>query len=382
MKLAPAPFTIGPDDGFENTDLFEYKDFGERFANIVEALDSATVIVLDGPWGSGKTTFTQQWAGLLRQRKHAVVQFDAFANDYQDDAFIALAGAIHAYSGDGKSEGAEKLKETFLKSAAGVGKALPSIATRVAVNLVTQGALSAAAVSKLVASIESANTSLLEKRIAGVRENTQAVEEFRERLSELAMELTRYSTTSEEEAQPRNKATRKCVVIIDELDRCKPTFALSLLERIKHLFSVEEIVFVLVAHLAQLAKMVEKEYGVDSGARYLEKFYHRQVRLPVHEQQPAKQRQDYLEHLWKSMRVQNDDPRILQLVTEGLGKLAEIYDLPLRMLEHVAGSVVLVCVATNRNHFSIRALDLRPLRNANRRSRHVREGENGPTQHA
>ena len=59
--------------------------FGERFANIVETLDSVAV-VLDGPWGSGKTTFTQQWAGLLRQREHAVVQFDAFANDYQDTA--------------------------------------------------------------------------------------------------------------------------------------------------------------------------------------------------------------------------------------------------------------------------------------------------------
>ncbi len=72
MKLAPPPLVIAPDDGFENTDIFGYKDFGERFAHIVEALDSTPVIVLDGPWGSGKTTFTQQWAGLLRQRGHVV----------------------------------------------------------------------------------------------------------------------------------------------------------------------------------------------------------------------------------------------------------------------------------------------------------------------
>ena len=60
MKLAPPPLAIAPDEGFEKTDIFEYNDFGERFAHIVEALDSATVIVLDGPWGSGETTFTQQ----------------------------------------------------------------------------------------------------------------------------------------------------------------------------------------------------------------------------------------------------------------------------------------------------------------------------------
>ena len=75
MRLAPPSLAIGPDEGFEKTDLFGYKAFGQRFADIVEVLDSAPVIVLDGAWGSGKTTFTQQWAGLLRQRGHAVVQY-------------------------------------------------------------------------------------------------------------------------------------------------------------------------------------------------------------------------------------------------------------------------------------------------------------------
>ena len=175
MKLAPPPLAIGPNDGFEKTDLFGYRDFGERFVHIVEALDSATVILLDGPWGSGKTTFTQQWAGLLRHRGQAVAQFDAFANDYEDDAFIALAGAMNASSRDGKTAGAKKLKASFLKAATGVIKTLPSIATRVVVNLITQGALSSASVSKLVESIESANASQLEKRIAKAHENTQAV---------------------------------------------------------------------------------------------------------------------------------------------------------------------------------------------------------------
>ena len=323
MKLAPPPLVIGPDDGFENTDIFGYKEFGERFAHIVEALDSATVIVLDGPWGCGKTTFTQQWAGLLRQRGHAVVQFDAFANDYQDDAFVALAGAVHACSKDEKPEGIEKHKASFLKSAAGVTKALPSVATRVVVNLVTQGALSPAAVSKLVESIESAGTSQLEKRIAKAQENTQVIRKFRERLCELARKLAHGTTSGTEETKPANKPKQKLVFIIDELDRCKPTFALNLLERIKHLFSIDEIVFVLVANLPQLAKMVEKEYGVDSGAQYLEKFYHMRVTLPVPDTRHQRRRFEYLEHLWQKMSVEIDVPRILELITNHLYALAE-----------------------------------------------------------
>ena len=352
MKLAPPPLAITPNEGFEKTDIFEYKDFGERFANIVEALDSATVIVLDGPWGSGKTTFTQQWAGLLRQREHAVVQFDAFANDYQDDPFIALAGAIHACSGHEKTEGAKNLKTAFLKSAAGVTKALPSIATRVVVNLVTQGALSAAAVSKLVESIESARSSQLEKRIAKAHENTEAINEFRERLSELARQLAQGTTAATEETKLADKATRKFVFIIDELDRCKPTFALSLLERIKHLFSVDEIVFVLIAHLPQLARMVEKEYGVTSGIQYLEKFHRLRVSLPVAHATRGSRQTRYLYHLLEEMDVRMDQPRVYDDVTQALPALVDTYDLSLRTLEQVVYNVTLVFLGTDDRFFA------------------------------
>lgn len=195
MKPVPPELAIGPDDGFDNTDLFGYKEFGERLANVVEAFDSAAVLVLDGPWGSGKTTFTQQWAGLLRRRGHAVARFDAFAHDYQDDAFVALAGEVFAHSQHEKTEGLEKFKAPFLKAAAAVTK--PSTAARVVLNLVAPGVLSPAVISKLVESIESAQTSQLEKRIAKAHEGARAVEEFRKRLSELAVEFATASPIAE-----------------------------------------------------------------------------------------------------------------------------------------------------------------------------------------
>ena len=235
MKLAPPPLAIGPDDGFENTDIFGYKDFGGRLADIVEAFDSSTVIVLDGPWGSGKTTFTQQWAGLLRQRGHAVAQFDAFAHDYQDDAFVALAGKVYAHPQHKETEGIEDRKKKFLELAASVSKTLPSMTARVVLNLVTQGALPSTVISKLVESIESAQTSQLEKRIEESLESARAVNEFRKCLSELTGKLATALPTGE--TQTPEETPRKFVFIIDELDRCRPTFALSLLERVKHLFS-------------------------------------------------------------------------------------------------------------------------------------------------
>ena len=66
---------------------------------------------------------------------------------------------------------------------------------------------------------------------------------------------------------------KKVIFIIDELDRCKPKFALDLIESIKHLFSVPNITFVLVMNRTQLEEAVRSEYGsgVDA-ARYLQKF--------------------------------------------------------------------------------------------------------------
>ena len=38
----------------------------------------------------------------------------------------------------------------------------------------------------------------------------------------------------------------RLVIFIDELDRCKPTYAIKLLERIKHYFNQEKITFVFI----------------------------------------------------------------------------------------------------------------------------------------
>jgi predicted KAP-like P-loop ATPase len=51
------------------------------------------------------------------------------------------------------------------------------------------------------------------------------------------------------------------VFIIDELDRCRPDFALDLIEQIKHLFSVPGITFLLILNRKQLEKTVELRYG-------------------------------------------------------------------------------------------------------------------------
>jgi hypothetical protein len=71
------------------------------------------------------------------------------------------------------------------------------------------------------------------------------------------------------------------VFIIDELDRCKPPFALEILKKIKHFFSVPGVSFVLVCSMEeQLVTAVRYSYGNIDAHMYLEKFYHIRLLFP------------------------------------------------------------------------------------------------------
>lgn len=53
----------------------------------------------------------------------------------------------------------------------------------------------------------------------------------------------------------------RLVIFIDELDRCKPTFAIQLLERIKHYFSNDQITFVFSVNTTELQHTIKQYYG-------------------------------------------------------------------------------------------------------------------------
>ncbi len=78
-----------------------------------------------------------------------------------------------------------------------------------------------------------------------------------------------------------DKETKPVVIFIDELDRCRPSFAVQLLERIKHLFDVPNLIFVLLMNKNQLEKAIEGVYGSGTDAKgYLSKFINLFLHLP------------------------------------------------------------------------------------------------------
>ncbi len=121
--------------------------------------------------------------------------------------------------------------------------------------------------------IEKASEDLAGDVIDVFKQEKAATKKF----SELLEEITDYVRSVTED----DKVAPPVVLLIDELDRCRPTFAVAMLERIKHFFSVPGLVFVLALDLEQLKASTRKVYGAEMDAtEYLRRFIDLELRLP------------------------------------------------------------------------------------------------------
>jgi hypothetical protein len=251
--------------GFDETDFLDRKPFADKLSELIDKFETPFVVALDGPWGSGKSFFLKRWVGhhQVKAQDTVVVYLDAFALDYLDEPLVALVSEISARFEKQLPKSA-KIWQSGKKIAA---KLLPSV-IRVAAAVATSGASELmarpfqVAVEKAAKEIDSAK--LWERE----HSRREAVTDFREFLESLTKGVD-------------DLPAKKIVVVIDELDRCRPDYALSMLEIIKHFFDVSNVHFILGVNLAELENMARARYGEKLDARnYIGKFVKVNIRLP------------------------------------------------------------------------------------------------------
>lgn len=257
----------------EEYDFLDRKEPASRLSALVENIDDPLVIALDGPWGSGKSFFLKGWVGEHGKNKahiSKVVYFDAFKHDFIDDPLLSIVETV------GNEIDKEKGQNPNLVKAWAKAKkyapALTRSALRVGISLATAGVINRAD--------EQFETLLT----AGGEELEKSADQFWRTETAKRQRLADFKEALQEMTNPddKKKPTQKLVIIVDELDRCRPDFALNVLETIKHLFDVPGVHFVLGVNIAQLANSVRARYGTGTDAvRYVEKFVSLQINLPT-----------------------------------------------------------------------------------------------------
>ena len=262
LRIRPEEIEVPLDDPFKY-DLLDRRKPAQVLTDVVGSFHGPGVVALDAAWGAGKTTFLRMWSRKLKNDGFAVVEFNAWDTDFAADPFLALSTEIQAgLESSGVNVPPDAMQKVKKWSAEILRHGVPELVRLAGASLPFAALISDRFAAYLL-------TRLTESRVSGYTKTKSAFYEFRNGLSRVA------------EAVSQSSDARPVVVIVDELDRCRPTYAVELLETAKHLFSVDHVVFVLGINRSQIAHSVRALYGSEFDAdHYLNRFIDASVRLP------------------------------------------------------------------------------------------------------
>ncbi|MFY8328886.1 KAP family P-loop NTPase fold protein [Pseudoalteromonas sp. ZZD1] len=249
---------------------------------------SSYVINVNAEWGAGKTYFVKRWAEDLKH-EHPVVYIDAWSNDFMDSPIITVLAEIQ-----------EQLLETINKSHLTQAKRKSfknigiSVLPKILAALVKRYGgfdiedLFVEESSDTDATSSTQNNKSLDLSAAMEAMTTQAFKEhsdYKKGVKELKVtikELVKYSIEKPKNGLRATDRDYPAFIFIDELDRCRPIYAVEMLEAIKHIFDIEGLVIVVSTHTEELQHTIKALYGNDFNAdNYLRRFFDTKYHLDV-----------------------------------------------------------------------------------------------------
>lgn len=221
----------------------EVPKFAEDLKRAINQKECPKVIALEGGYGMGKTYFSSRFCEYLRTGENLVptVYFSAWEDDNLADPFLSFSKAILALFPK-KDKITKKFGECFKLAADSIdiSPKLFDLPIPVSLNL----------------------GKIIDKFI----QNDNPLIAFKEQFSRLVSSLP----------------NQKLVIIVDELDRCRPDYAIRVLETIKHFFSMDEIIVILPINYVTLTSCIESIYSLkeEKAEEYLRKFINYRVNIP------------------------------------------------------------------------------------------------------
>ena len=232
--------------------------YATNLTSIVSTYADGFVLAINNEWGTGKTTFVKMWQQQLENHHFNTLYFNVWEHDFDSNPLAAILGELKTLVGDKE----DTYKKLLKKGAIFSKKSLPALA-----KLILGSRIDTKEIVDLIKDSTEGVVEVLKDQIDEYAAKKKGLVEFRDELEVFIKE---------------NNDGKPLVFIIDELDRCRPNYAVEVLEQIKHFFSVPGIVFVLSIDKKQLAHAVRGVYGSEhiNADEYLRRFIDLEYRIP------------------------------------------------------------------------------------------------------
>ena len=324
---------------FSSRDEFNRKPFADKLIQLLKDNHEIFPLAINGNWGTGKTEFCKKTIHLINQEHSDELiagYFDAFAEDYYDDPLTSLLSKLYTtFPND----------EDRSKSISTISKIL--IAT------IGQKALEYACppLGEISKDIQKTLYQFKEQTVLENFKNKAKIDLYLQDLKEL---ITKISNG------------KIFVLFIDELDRCRPDYALHTLEVIKHIFDIPRLKIVFTINTEQLVEIIKQRYcnNKQIAKKYLDKFFQFQIELPTRTQESYEHQLinsvKFLDLEFNRLNIFelplfNDGytEKGCDLASQLLRELTEFYNLSLRDIQKLAKYIHVYSTFINcdKNHF-------------------------------
>ncbi len=325
MEVKARSFALDSTDPFAG-DLLDRQTEIKNLTTLLQNISTPLVLSVNGRWGTGKSTFINMWSSYLESEGFHVLNFNAWTTDFSEDPLVAFLGEMNANLEDHLEESGQ-LNESWERCKK-LGGLIAQRSIPVALRLATAGLITGSELAESEGMSLAGN--LAEDAVKAFQITKSKIVEFKALLAKVLAE---------------RRSEFPLVIFVDELDRCRPTYAIELLERIKHLFDQKGIVFVLAMDREQLCHSIGAVYGGIDAAGYLRRFIDLEYSLRM----PSKD--SYVKNLFAVFGIQSFfDNRSALVEREQLFKvflrLMDLFDFGLREIEQLASRMRLALLTT------------------------------------
>ena len=302
MIIKPKEINISQANPFAE-DALERENSVTHLTNLLLNVESPYVLCVNSEWGTGKTTFLRMWRQTLINKNIPTIFFNAWENDFSDHALVALIGEIEKSIKELNET--SKLSKNFIQKFNNIKKlstklfkkSLPAV-----LKIATQGLIDSDDIAKLFEKI-------VEDEIKQYEDSKKNLSQFKEKLTDIVSDIRNSNTD----------VKTPLIFFIDELDRYRPNFAVEVLEKAKHFFDIDGIIFVIAVDKEQLGYSIASIYGQGMNTDgYLRKFIDLEFKLPL-----AKEK-DFFNYLFTKYEL-NDFFRKRNDFTQFYNELESIY---------------------------------------------------------